>query len=193
MDTQQINLLKKFKKDESEHSEEWFSYWMDYSAPDHWQFWVGLGLLILPLIVFFLFLNKRNALQVGFYGYNVHVFFTYIDAYGTNNGYWFYPFKVLPILQSSFALDVSFVPVIFSLVYQWTQSKHKNYYLWIVILSALFAFIFKPLLMTIRMFELGNGANYFHLFIGYIIVGLTAKWMTNLFLYLEKKAKNVAS
>ncbi|MCM3031214.1 MULTISPECIES: CBO0543 family protein [unclassified Niallia] len=189
MNTQQKSLLEELKKDEWSHSKEWFEYWLGYSGPDHWQFWIGLALLIVPLIAFFLLINKRNALQLGFYGYNVHVFFTYIDLYGANNGYWFYPYKVLPILPSSFALDVSFVPVFFSFIYQWSQAKQKNYYVWSIILSAVFAFVLKPLFVAIGMFEFGKGANYLHLFIGYVIVALTAKWMTNLFLYFEKKAK----
>jgi uncharacterized membrane protein len=69
-------------------------------------------------------------------------------------------------------------------------NHHKNYYLFMFLLSAIFAFAFKPLLVAIGLFEMSMGTNYFTLFIGYVVVGLIAKWITNVFVYFEKKAHN---
>jgi hypothetical protein len=186
----QENMLTSLKDIQRIQTEAWTSYWQQYSDFGNWQFWVLAALLVFPLIVLFFAIDKRKALLLGFYGYSVHVFFTYVDAIGANMIKWFYPYKIFPILASSVSLDVSLVPVTYMLVYQFTLNRDKNYYLFLLLLSAFFAFIFKPLLVTIGLFEMDNGTNYFSLFIGYVVVGLIAKCITNIFVYFEKKAHN---
>ncbi|MFV2049649.1 CBO0543 family protein [Metabacillus sp. YM-086] len=190
MDKQQQNKIDELQKIDLLHSKEWLNYWQDYSSFGHWQFWVVLALLIIPLIFLLIFINKRKALLLCFYGYNVHVFFTYVDVFGASKAYWFYPYKVLPILPASFTLDVSFVPVTYILWYQWILKNNKNYYLYMFVLSLIFAFIFKPLLVAAEFFQLNRGANFFHLFIGYYVVAICSKLVTNLFIYLQNLSKN---
>jgi len=189
MDKNQLKDLNHLKDLELQRSKDLLDYWLSYSNITTWQFWICLVLLILPLILLLLFLNKRKALLLGFYGYNVHVFFTYTDVLGSDRAYWSYPYKVMPILPSSFSLDVSFVPVAYMFFYQWILKTNRNYYLYMVILCALFAFVIKPIFVFVNLFQFDRGANYFHLFIGYIFVGLISKWITNLFVYMEKKGK----
>ncbi|MEG9294816.1 CBO0543 family protein [Mangrovibacillus sp. Mu-81] len=188
MSESQQTMLTSLKNVQRIQTELWTSYWQQYSDFGDWQFWVLAALFVLPLIVLFFAIDKRKALLLGFYGYNVHVFFTYVDAIGANMIKWFYPYKIFPILASSVSLDVSLVPVTYMFVYQFTLNHSKNYYLFMLLLSAIFAFVFKPLLVAIGLFELSSGTNYFSLFIGYVLVGLIAKWITNLFVYFEKKA-----
>jgi hypothetical protein len=186
MTDNQREYLQKLEKIQLEQTSTWKEYWFQHSGPGTWEFWVMLLLLILPLILLFLVINKRQAFLLGFYGYNVHVFFTYTDLYGASHAKYYYPYKVFPILPSSFTLDTSLVPVAYMLVYQWTLRKKKNYYLYISILSAVFAFLFKPIMTAIGLFHITN-TNYFRLFIGYLAVALISKWVTNIFIYLAKK------
>jgi hypothetical protein len=188
MDKQQLQQIKELKQVELHQSKEWLNYWQDYSSLNHWQFWVALALLVIPLILLLLFMDKRKSLLLGFYGYNVHVFFTYIDTIGANNDYWFYPYKVFPILPSSFSLDASLIPVCYMFVYQWTLNRNKNYYIYMIGLSVFFALIFKPILEALRMFQIERGANFFHLLLGYLLVGVIAKLVTNFFLFLQRKS-----
>ncbi|WRP07218.1 CBO0543 family protein [Rossellomorea aquimaris] len=190
MTESQQTMLSRLKEIQENQTEMWTSYWQQYSDFATWPFWVLAALFILPLIVLFFVLDKRKALLLGFYGYNVHVFFTYVDAIGANLVKWFYPYKIFPVLASSISLDVSLVPVAFMLMYQFTLNHHKNYYLFMFLLSAVFAFAFKPLLVAIGLFEMSEGTNYFTLFLCYVVVGLIAKWITDVFVYFEKKALN---
>lgn len=190
MSESQQTMLGRLKEIQENQTEMWTSYWQQYSDFATWPFWVLAALFVLPLIVLLFRIDKRKALLLGFYGYNVHVFFTYVDAIGANMVKWFYPYKIFPVLASSVSLDVSLVPVAYMLMYQFTLNRHKNYYLFMLLLSAIFAFAFKPFLVAIGLFEMSKGTNYFTLFIGYVVVGLIAKWITNVFVYLEKKALN---
>ncbi|PLT30647.1 CBO0543 family protein [Peribacillus deserti] len=184
----QEQLIHKLKDMQLEYSDTWIEYWQRYSDFNTWQFWVIGALLLVPLIAIYFFIDRKRALLIGFYGLNVHVWFTYTDTLGGNRNLWFYPYKVFPFLPTNFALDVSFIPVSFMLVYQWTVKRKKNYYGYGLLLCAFLAFIFKPILSMIGIFELDRGATYIHLFAGYISVMLVSKWLTNLFVYFERKA-----
>lgn len=190
MNSKQESMFNHLKHLQAEGRDQWVKYWLEYSNIDTWQFWFLLALFLIPLIVIYLFINRNNALLLGFFGYNVHVFFTYLDALGTTESYWGYPYKFIPLLPSSFTLDVSLVPAAYMFLYQWVLKKKKNYFIYMIILSAIFAFIFKPLLVYLNLFVFFNGTNYLHLFLAYILVGAVSKIVTNVFIYLEKKAKN---
>lgn len=189
MGEKQIKYIEKIKQLELQHAHEWWHYWLNYSSFTHWRFWVVFALLTLPLVALLFLMDKRKSLQIGFFGYSVHVFFTYIDAFGASKGYWFYPYKVFPVLPSSFSLDVSFVPVSYMLVYQWTLTHQKNYYVYMFGLSVVFSFIIKPIMEALRLFQFDKGANFVYLLLGYIAVGVIAKMITDFFLFLQKKAK----
>ncbi|MFC3885994.1 CBO0543 family protein [Bacillus songklensis] len=186
MDVKQRSKIEHIEETQLEMTNSWFDYWQQYSDLGTPQFWVLLGFLVIPLIILFFRMDKRKALLLGFFGYTVHVAFTYIDTFGASKALWFYPYTVLPILPVSFALDVSFVPVTYMLVYQWTLDNKKSYYLSMLVLSALLSFVFKPVLAALQLFQLHRGANYFHLFLGYFAIAIIAKAITNVFIFLKR-------
>jgi hypothetical protein len=189
MNSKQESMFNHLKHLQSEGRDKWVSYWLEYSSYDTWQFWLLIALFLIPLVVIYFFIDRERPLLLGFYGYNVHVFFTYLDALGTTEGYWGYPYKFIPLLPSSFALDVSLVPAAYMFLYQWVLKKKKNYYIYMILLSAFFAFIFKPLLVYLHLFVFFKEANYLHFFWGYLAVGVISKLVTNVFIYLGKKSK----
>jgi hypothetical protein len=130
--------------------------------------------------------DKNKIFLIGFFGYSIHVIFAYVDAFGKHTGLWNYPFPIIPELPG-LALDSSLVPVTFMLVYQWTLNNKKNYYVYSIITAIIFSFIFKPLLVAIGLFKMYGNINYLHLFIGYLLVLLTAKFITYVFLWTQKK------
>ena len=87
------------------------------------------------------------------------------------------------------SLDGALVPVAFMLVYQWTLNKKKNFYLYAIALSAIFSFGLKPLLVSVNLFGLNKGMNYFYLFLLYCLMFLISKFITNFFLKLQNKVK----
>jgi hypothetical protein len=190
--TKQIKRFDQINDRYQQLSNENLGYWMDYSNLSTWQFWFLLSMLLLPLVALYLFIDRKKALLLGFFGFNVHVWFHYIDTYGATNKLWAYPHKLIPQLPFSVALDTSFVPVTYMLLYQWTVNKNKNYYLFATLWSAFMAFIFKPALATFGLFRMYAGMNYFFLFLGYVVVMLISKWITNLFIYFHKQQGTVA-
>lgn len=161
------------------------NYWQHYSNATTWQFWACLISFIVPLVVLYFVLDRKRAFRIGFYGFNVHVWFGYIDAFGLTHGLWAYPFKVLPIRFPNVTLEASLVPVAYMLIYQWTLTRNRSYYLYATILSAVLAFIVKPPMSWLGLFRMYQWMNYVYLFCGYLVIMLLSKWITDFFAYLQ--------
>ncbi|MFP7473750.1 CBO0543 family protein [Niallia taxi] len=184
MKEEQRLLLEEIRKAEIAQSDRWLSYWQQYSNMDTWQFWVVLMMFLLPLLVLILFIDRKKVFQLGFYGYGIHLFFAIIDSFGVIKGLWIYPYKLLPGLPASIALDSSFVPVTYILLYQYILNNKKNYYIWMLMLCLVFAFFLKPLMVGLGLFRFGGRENFLMLFWGYVAVALIPKWITDFFMYL---------
>lgn len=185
----QLEFLEKIRKTEVELSDMWIHYWQEYSNLGTWQYWVGVAILVIPLVLLILFIDRKKILQLCFYGYSVHIFFAMVDAFGVLKGLWIYPYKLLPALPASICLDSSFVPVSFILLYQYILNKRKNYYIWMLFLCLAFAFFIKPVMVGLGLFRFGGKENFLQLFMGYAAVALIAKWITDFIMFLGKTRK----
>lgn len=161
-------------------------YWKDFSLFYYFEYWLMVAFLIVPIIYILFKIDKKKIFEIGFYGYSVHMIFGYVDLFGRNMGFWNYPIPVIPVLPG-ISLDSSFVPVTFMLVYQWTLNRKKNYYLYAILTSLVLSFGLKPVLVKLAVFRMYGNINYFHLLICYLIVIFSAKFLTDLFLWLKRK------
>jgi hypothetical protein len=169
----------------------WIDYWFKFSYIDTWQFWFNATLLTAPLILIYFLIDRKSALHIGFYGFNIHIWFTYVDTMGARFGFWSYPFQSIPLMPVNFGLDVSFIPVVYMLIYQYTQNHKKNYYLYTIGASILLAFALKPIFVALDLLQLHKGIGYIHLLISLLPVILLSKWITKLFIYFEDSSKNM--
>ena len=193
MSDAQREALHKLIKQQQEGAGQWLKYWQEFSAFDTWQFWFHVVMFLSPLIILYFAMDWKRALQLGFYGFNVHVWFGYFDDFGSTQGLWTYPYKMIPFVAHSIGLDASLVPVSFILVYQWTIKHNKNYYLYTLLLSLFLSFILKPILVMHNLFKFNAWANYFHLFLTYIVILVLSKVITDIFLRFQKNAKETGS
>ncbi|MBM7691677.1 hypothetical protein JOC77_001084 [Peribacillus deserti] len=162
-------------------------YWHVYSDYGNWQFWVVLLLMIVPLVLIYFVIDRKNVFKIGFFGFAVHVLFFYTDALGIRTGLWAYRYHITPYLPS-LSLDSALIPVVSMLVFQWTLKNDKNFYIYALITALVFGFGFKPLLVSMDFFEMYKGVNYFYIFLIYIVVFLLAYWLTRLFSRMHKQA-----
>jgi hypothetical protein len=185
MKEEQVELLNKIRDMLKETTQLQIEYWKLFSALNAWQFWLIVLMLVVPLIVLIFSIDRSKILLLGFFGLNYHVWFAYVNVIGINLGLWEYPYQIAPFLPS-FALDASFVPVTFMLLYQWTLNHNKSIYLYSILLSILFAFVLKPIMVSLDLFQMYMGVNYFHLFLFYLVFFIVSKLITNLFLWLQQ-------
>nr|WP_306812943.1 CBO0543 family protein [Paenibacillus soyae] len=163
------------------------NYWWEYSAFDTWRFWLTVILLLVPLVVLYFKLDRSRVYQIGFYGFAIHMLGVYVDTVGTNYGFWSYPYKMIPVLPTSFTLTSSMIPVAFMLMYQWQSRKRINYYLCAAGVAAVFVFIVHPIFKWLDMFQMYRGFNYWIMFVNYFAGAVMAKLFLNAFVYLNKQ------
>jgi hypothetical protein len=184
----QNDALLKISEKQQELARDWLTYWNEYSDFSTWQFWFHVVMFCVPLILLYFKIDRSKALHLGFFGFNIHVWLGYFDAIGTRQGFWTYPYQMVPHVPNSLGLDASLAPVLFILVYQWTMKQQRNYYLYTLLLSLALSFILKPLFVSLNLFKFHMGFNYFHLFLTYVIIIFISKLITNLFLHFQKES-----
>lgn len=185
VEKKQLETYEKIKSMQQHVNENLVDYWHSYSGLDTWQFWIILILFfLLPLVSVFFFIDGKNKLLIGFYGFNIHVWFGYIDRIGSENGYWGYPYKIFPFIPGNVSLDAALVPILFMYVYQWTLKTNKNFYIYSIGLSVFLSFVFKPIINMHELFKMHKGINFLHLFMFYCIIFIFSKIITNIFMKL---------
>ncbi|WP_078427729.1 CBO0543 family protein [Alkalihalobacterium alkalinitrilicum] len=187
LDKEQLESYEKIKSMQEQLSQLQVEYWHSYSNLETVQFWViFLLFFVAPLVALYFLIDRKKIFLIGFYGFNIHVWFSYIDIWGYKNGLWGYPFELIPFLPGNLSLDAALIPVLFMLVYQWTLNNNKNFYLYTFGLSVFLSFVFKPLLTLHHYFELHKGVNFFHLLLAYCVIFLISKMITNIFIKMKK-------
>ncbi|MCY9658306.1 hypothetical protein P5G65_02210 [Paenibacillus chondroitinus] len=166
------------------------SYWSSFSDMGNWQFWVVTSLLVVPLLLVFFIVDRKRIFEIFFFGYTVHMIWTYIDIALGRTGHFTHKYFLTPVLPNALNITVSVLPVGFLLLYQYCTNKNKNFYLYTLLLSAMFAFGFATIEKYMGFVEFRKGTNQFHLFIIDVGIAYIAYWFTRLLLKVREKNNN---
>jgi len=162
------------------------SYWREHSDWGNWQFWVILLCLLIPLIVLLVKLNRNRTFEILFFGFTVHMLWTYTDLSLIRLGYIDHKYFLIPFLPQALGITASLIPVAFMLVYQYCINQNKPFIIWTTVLSAIFAFCFVPIEMSLGLVSIFKGFNIVHIFFIDIAISMIAYGMTNFFVRTYK-------
>lgn len=188
MNSNQQEFFESLVSNQKKLSREGIEYWHLYSDFGTWQFWAVLLMLICPVIVLYFVIDRKKVFIIGFFGFAVHVLFAYTDACGIRLGLWGYPYQLIPFIPS-LSLDAAIIPIAIMIVFQWTLNHHKNFYLYSFLTALLFGFGFKPLLVSIGLFEKYQWVNYFYIFLIYLVLYWLGHLLTTIFFRLQDSQK----
>ncbi|MCY9019375.1 hypothetical protein MOF32_30125 [Priestia megaterium] len=156
------------------------SYWHQYSDFGNWQFWVVLASLVLPLVLLYFTADRTRIFEVFFFGYTVHVLWAYTDIALGRTGYLTHTFFLTSQLPNATNITASILPVAFLLLYQYCTNHQKNFYLYTILLSAVFSFGLAPLEHYFGFIDSGKGMSLYYIFLIDIGITLVAYWFTRL-------------
>ena len=168
--------LEKIYSKGQEMSSLFSSYWEKYIDFGDWHFWLVLASLIIPLILLYFTVDRNRIFEVFFFGYTVHIIWTYTELALTNSGYVIRGYYLTPLLPRSINITASVLPVGFLLLYQYCTNHKKSFILYTLVLSALFAFI-----------ELKKGITPFYFYIIDLVIVFLAYWFTKFILKLKQR------
>lgn len=165
------------------------SYWNDYSNIGTWQFWVSVMIFGIPLVLLFFKVDRERIFEVLFFGYTVHILWTYTSLILERNNFMIHTYFLSPALPYSLNITVSILPVGFLLLYQYTTKRKKNFYMYSILLSAVFAFGFATIEEWMGFLKFSKGANNFHIFLVDLAVVFISYWFT---LFIKRLKDNHA-
>lgn len=73
--------------------------------------WIGVGLSVVPWIIWFLFRKKNSTDRILYAGFFVIVISLAFDILGDQFSLWHYRYNVLPIVPTYFPWDITLMPV----------------------------------------------------------------------------------
>lgn len=156
------------------------SYWGQYSHWGTWTFWTVLLMFLAPLVLLFFTVNRNRVFEVFFFGFVVHVLWTYTDIALERQNMLIHPYFLSPQLPYGLNITVSALPVGFLLLYQFCTGRGINFYLYSAVLSAVFAFGFASAELFTGFLELDRGLTRVHLFLIDYAIALLAYESTRL-------------
>ncbi|MET3682794.1 type IV secretory pathway TrbL component [Alkalibacillus flavidus] len=80
------------------------------------------------------------------------------------------------MLPSAFTMVASALPVGFMLVYQYCTNHGKNYYIYITVLSAIFAFVLAPIESWLGLTHMADRFHYGYLFVIDLAIAFSTFW-----------------
>ena len=165
------------------------SYWHQYSYVNTWQFWTVMALLVVPLIILYFTVDRTRIFELLFFGYTVHILWSYIGMILEKHGYFIHMYFLAPILPFAVHMNAAALPVGFLLLYQYcTGFKKRNFYFYAVLLSVGFAFGVASIEQWLGFLEFRKGMNHFHLVLIDLIIVYSAYWLTT-FILSKKESK----
>ncbi|KKI89413.1 hypothetical protein WQ54_26465 [Bacillus sp. SA1-12] len=162
------------------------SYWNDYSHMGTWQFWVVIALLIIPLVLLYFTVDRRRIFEVFFFGYTVHILWTYLDLALEKYHFFNHTYFLTPVLPFALNMNASVLPVGFLLIYQYCTNNNKNFYLYSILISVIFAFGFASLEEYVGLVNFSKGMNKFYLFVLDMGIIVISYWLTKLMLKIKR-------
>ena len=130
------------------------------------QWWLLLAVLIIPWLIWFRWVDWRRIFELLSFGMMAAVFTAYTDAFGGNYGLYSYPYELLPFTATLAPVSLSFVPVVFMLLYQYSPNW-KTFLVNSTLVFAVTAFLAEPLAKYLGMYEMLRW-NYFYSFLVYM-------------------------
>ncbi|WP_405102011.1 hypothetical protein [Oceanobacillus sp. FSL H7-0719] len=182
----QSSVLNDMYKKSEELNSTLISYWKEYSYIDSWQFWVVLGFLVIPLIILYFTIDRTKIFEILFFGFSVHMLWSYTDIVLGKTNLFVHLYYIVPLLPFALSISSSLLPIGFMLAYQYCLNHNKNFYLYAVLLSAIFSFGFGTIENLIGLTDFNDGMNVFYVFLIDLGVVFISYWLTKFVKRLRK-------
>ncbi|MBY7142708.1 hypothetical protein KFZ56_06380 [Virgibacillus sp. NKC19-3] len=166
-------------------------YWHLYSGMSTWFFWFNLVSVVIPFVILYFAVDRERLFEISFFGYTVHLLWLNVDIFLTAENYLIHPHTIIGFIPSGITVTAVILPITFMLLYQYCTNKGKNFYLYTVVVSFIFAYGFGGISTTVDLLRMHNGMNFLYLSFINIAVSLLALWMTKLFLKIKKTERKI--
>lgn len=117
-----------------------------------WQWWLLVVLSVVPWLLWWRVVDKRRILEILALGLFISTIASLQDVYGWNRGMWRYHIQLLPMCVPLLPFDLSVLPAVYMVVYQFFRSW-KTFIGFNLVLAFGFAYIAEPLLEWMGIYD----------------------------------------
>jgi len=149
-----------------------------------WTWWLNLSLIIIPIYIWWKFVDKARLVEIIMLGLFVDLIVTVLDVFGSEYVLWTYPDMFLPTIPRLMPIDYMVVPVVYMLIFQY-YPKWKSYVFMLIVMSGVFSFLVEPLMIWLNLYALVKW-KLIYSFPIYIFIGIFSKWFTETAKRLQK-------
>ncbi|NRD79031.1 hypothetical protein HPT25_16850 [Bacillus sp. BRMEA1] len=140
-----------------------------------WKWWLLLILSIVPWIIWWKIVDKKRIIEILLYGTFIVILCMILDNLGTDLIWWGYPHKLFQSFPPLVPADITLVPCLMMLVYQWTN-KWKSFLIMDLILSLLMSYLGEPFFIWLNFYQLTKW-KLFYSFLFYNFSGIFCRWI----------------
>ena len=152
-------------------------YWKQYNL-NSWRFWLLVGLIIIPPLIWWRFIDKKRIFQILILGLIIIILNMSVDSFGVHYGLWTYKYEVVPVPFSLLSLNFSAIPVIYMFVYQYAANWRK-YGILLISSSLIIAYPMQLLMKRLNIYDDYRWWSSTWSFVILLIMGILAKLLTD--------------
>jgi hypothetical protein len=132
---------------------DYINSWMVLGSMADPRWWLLFVSIFFPWVIWWKAVDRSRLFEILSFGLFWAAMATWLDLLGTTYNMWSYPFKLNDHTTTLLPADVSVIPVMYMLLYQFS-STWKAYVLGSILIAVILSFIFEPLFILFQMFEL---------------------------------------
>lgn len=116
-----------------------------------WQWWFILATFLIPWVVFCFIADRKQLPKLLLYGTFLMLLIITLDLTGFELGLWYYPVKLLPVGPLTAYIDISPLPIIYMLEYQFFP-RWKHFIMVSIGTGFVFSFCFEPITIALGLY-----------------------------------------
>ena len=155
-------------------NEAYFTYWKEHTFL-HWDWWLSVGLTVLPWVIWWRWTDKANRARFMFTAFFIVIVCSWFDFCGVALGLWYYAGKVIPTIPSYAPWDFALFPVTMTLLIQFRP--HISPLKKAIFYGLMVAFIGEPIFEWTGLYTKTHW-QYSYSFPIYMLIYLSANWVS---------------
>lgn len=133
--------------------------WMRHEV-FHLPWWFLLGMFILSVYVWWKTLDKSRLSEMVLYTSGIIIIILVLDELGEELTLWDYPYDLIPLFPPLTAVNMSSLPLIYSLIYQYFRTW-KSFIAATIIMALVFCFVLEPLCVMGGIYQMLRWKSYY--------------------------------
>ncbi len=152
------------------HIEEWQN---DQLFRLNW--WILLALFLFNMFLWWKLADKKRMSELVLYTVLIIIWVIALDEIGEELSLWYYKADITPLFPPITAIDMSCLPLLYMLIYQYTKTW-KSFLIASAVMSIVFCFVFEPIFVWSGVYKMLTWKSWYGLPI-YFFIGVASRFV----------------